>query len=51
LEEKKTLKTEKNSADGQIHLDGLMMVTTMTLLSFKLKTELLLKQEFQPKDH
>ena len=41
---------EKNSADGPILLDGLMMVMMMTLLLYKLKMELLLKQESHLKE-
>jgi hypothetical protein len=45
LEEKKILKMEKNSVDGLILLDGLMMVMMMILLLFKF-----LRMEFLKRD-
>jgi len=41
---------EKNSVDGQIPSDGPMMVMMMTPLLYKLKMELLLKQESHLKE-
>ena len=50
LEEKKTLKMERNSVDGQILFHGLMMVTMMILLSCKSKTVTSSRQESQQKE-
>jgi hypothetical protein len=50
LEEKKTLKMERNLVDGQILFHGLMMVTMMILLSCKSKTETSSRQESQQRE-